>query len=375
MKKVAVIHPWFPRYRLEFFELLVERAAAQDIQVQIFHGDPPPEWRARGDAVSARWATSLPTKFFRLGRKSLVMKSLRPVCDAGPFDLYIVEHAIRSLETYLLINRHPSRVALWGHGRTYTQPVGALQEYAKKLLLRWSRWYFAYTKGGALAVASTGYPRDQITVVQNSIDTRKLRSELEVVTSQEVYKFRTELELDNSTAIFIGGLDNSKRLDFLFAACSLVARRVPGFRLVVAGDGDQRALVEKWTSEAPWMRFIGPVNGAEKAVALRAAEVMCMPGRVGLVAVDSFAAATPIVTTNWPYHAPEYEYLQSGVNALITENDVESYAVQLADLLTDDARLELLTEGCRSAASKYSVEQMVDNFLEGLTQVLDSVAP
>ncbi|PAU89266.1 hypothetical protein CK505_13710 [Kocuria sp. WN036] len=372
MKRVAIIHPWLPQYRLEFFELLIHKAKDQGVDIHVFHGEAPPEWRARGDAVKVDWATELPTKFISLGRKSLVWKSLAPFRELAPFDAYILEHAVRSLETYRIMAMHRRKVSFWGHGRTYTQPTNLLLEHWKKQLLKWSQWYFAYTQGGACAVQESGFPKEKVTVVQNSIDTRSLESAIQSVTSGQLNEFKQKYDIGGPAAIFIGGLDSSKRLDFLFEAGSIVAKSIPTFRLIVSGDGNQRDLVEDLENQVPWLKYVGPAQGLDKAIAFRSADVLCMPGRVGLVAVDSFAAGTPIVTTNWEYHAPEYEYLENGVNAIITADLVDEYASAIIQVFQDSETLETLSKGCQAASRNYNVEQMAENFLEGVLMSLGS---
>jgi len=95
-----------------------------------------------------------------------------------------------------------------------------------------------------------------------------------------------------------------------------------------------------------------------------------MPGRVGLVAVDSFALGTPIVTTRWPYHAPEFGYLEDGVNARISDDHVADFARVLEELLKSPEQLARLKEGCEAALPQYTLEGMVDKFAKGILAAL-----
>jgi glycosyltransferase involved in cell wall biosynthesis len=90
------------------------------------------------------------------------------------------------------------------------------------------------------------------------------------------------------------------------------------------------------------------------------------------VSVDSFVLGTPIVTTDWPWHAPEFEYLMPGRNAVVTPDDVQAYADGVAALLRDPARVDELRRGCAEAAPRYAVEQMVDRFAVGTLRALAS---
>jgi hypothetical protein len=89
-----------------------------------------------------------------------------------------------------------------------------------------------------------------------------------------------------------------------------------------------------------------------------------------LTAVDSFALETPLVTTRWPHHGPEAAYLKPGVNAEITPDDLNTYALTCGDLLDDPDRLAALRAGCRAHAAKYEMETMVTNFGQGVLGAL-----
>jgi glycosyltransferase involved in cell wall biosynthesis len=367
--RVAIIHPWFPQYRVEFFERLVQRAAEEGVAVSIFHGDSPPEWKDRNDAEFSDAFTRLPTKFFKVRGRTLNRKSLRGFNAAGKFDLVILEQAVRNLESYTLhFRRLP--IAYWGHGKTYTLDIGAGQERLKHWLTSKGRWFFAYTAGGADAVVTAGYPRNRTTVVQNSIDSSALRDGIDAVTEERLADFSSSHDLRGKTALFIGGLDPSKRLNMLMDAAELAHDLDADFRLLIAGAGVDGALVERRARDAGYISCLGSLFGADKALAIRASQVMAMPGRVGLIAVDSFAGSTPIVTTQWAWHAPEFEYLESGVNAVITADDPASFAAGLISTLKDGPALAVLRAACRVASERYTVEAMVENFLDGMQGAL-----
>lgn len=371
MLKVAIIHPWFPQYRAPFFESLIRQANENNITVDVYFGSPPPEWGERGDSVTAAYATHLPTRFVQIGSKSLTLKSLKKFTSQGPYDLVVVEQAVRNLETYsLLLGRHRNRIAFWGHGRTYTERVGKRQEALKRWLTLRGKWFFSYTEGGVRAVVDAGFLQEQTTVVQNSIDTRQLQEDIKATPSSDITSFKKRMDLRGKTALFIGGLDHAKRLPFLLKAAQLCHERDSEFRLIVIGDGSERDLIEKAASDNSWLLYLGRAHGASKAQALASADIMMMPGRVGLVAVDSFASGLPIVTTHWPYHAPEFEYLRDGRNSVVTSDDVAIFADGTLSLLHDDDRLTLLSKGARESACQYSLEQMTTNFLGGLNAAL-----
>ncbi len=362
--RVAIIHPWLPQYRRKFFEELVRAGAEAGLDFEIFYGATPAEWSARGDAVTSSDASMLPTRRFG----PLNYKSVASVLQQE-WSLIIVEQAVRNLETYELFAR-ARPVAFWGHGRTYTKAPSLAQERFKRWLTRRGRWFFAYTPGGAAAVISSGFDEDRVTIVQNSIDTSGLSFDLANVNTRDVRQFKEIHGLSDSTAIYIGGLDRDKRLGFLFEAAQIVHERDPMFRLLIAGNGSERDAVRNKADKLPYVHYLGPLFGEAKAVAMKSARVLAMPGRVGLVAVDSFVAGLPMVTTDWPWHAPEFEYLRHGQNSWVTRDSVEDFANGLHQILGDELLRNSLEAGCHVDARRYTLDAMVRNFLDGTRKAL-----
>lgn len=370
--KVAIIHPWMPQYRTAFFNELNERLAERDIDLKVFFGDTPPEWRARNDSAVPPGMVRLPTRFIRLGNRVIGYKALSAVRASGPYDLLIVEQAVRNIETYKLLATRPvrTRIAYWGHGRTYTASKAAIEETLKAKMTLRSEWFFGYTAGGVNEMVRRGFPAERTTVVQNSIDTTKFRRNLQSISDDEVSEFKTGFGFSDATCLYIGGVDNSKRIDFLIQAGQRIFEKNSMFKLMVVGAGDQLDALTKKAAELPWLTVHGPLFDRQKAIVFRAARMILNPGRVGLVAVDSLTAGVPIVTTDWPFHAPEFEYLNSGETMLVTANSSDDYADTVLRALDDDALIDALSQNCLRVAGSYSIEAMAERFKEGIVGAL-----
>jgi hypothetical protein len=91
-----------------------------------------------------------------------------------------------------------------------------------------------------------------------------------------------------------------------------------------------------------------------------------MPGLVGLGILDCFALETPLITTEFQFHSPEIDYLQNGINGIISENSLESYVQAVQLVLTSDTLLQRLIDGCRKSAPIYCTEKMISNFAGGI---------
>lgn len=367
---VLIVEEYVPEYRRRFFELLEDALAAQSIRLTLAVGSTSSAQAARSDAVSALpFVTRVPTRSISIGDRRVAFKQLSGLARGSR--LVVVDHALRHLESYplLLRQRRGPRVALWGHGpgRARSAGLGSVE----KAFVRSAHWFFAYTQSGAERIAATGFPRERITVVENTIDVAELSALRSAVTDDERRRVREELDLPaQNVCLFIGALDRSKRLPFLLEACTTIAERLPEFALVVAGDGEERRTLEASLPSYPWLRYVGRATGHRKAALGSVADVLLMPGSVGLVAVDSFALETPLITTRWPLHGPEFDYLEDGVNSLVALDDVASFADTVERALLDRDKLARLDAGCSRSARHYSLERMVTNFTEGITTAL-----
>jgi glycosyltransferase involved in cell wall biosynthesis len=370
MTRVVIVQPYVPQYRVPCFSKLSEALAKQDVELVVAAGIPEGEQAARGDAVDMPGVVHLAERRVGLRGRSVVLRDVRGVIDGA--DLVILEQARRNIEAYpLLFGRSDTQVALWGHGRTSTRQTRTWEHlWLDRVTLR-ADWFFAYTDGGRDYVVERGFPVDRTTVVQNSTDTAQLQSDLAAVTLMDRAALVAELGLtEGRTALFLGALDASKRITFLRAAASELAERFPGFTLIVAGDGPLRGTLELATSNEPWLRYVGPVHGRRKAAVASVSDVMLNPGRVGLNVVDSFALQLPMITTAWEGHAPEFEYLADGANAIVTDDNLGAFVHGALEILCAADRRAELARGCRQAATRYTAEAMVDRFRDGVLRAL-----
>jgi glycosyltransferase involved in cell wall biosynthesis len=373
---VLIAYKSLPQYRVRFFAALRERLAADGIDLVLVHGQPAKREAARRDTAELDWALRRRNRVLSLGRRDLIWQPcIRLALQA---DLVIVEQASRLLVNYPLLALQAlgaARVAFWGHGANLQHHrAHRAGELVKRFVSRHPHWWFAYTARARARVEELGYPGQRITVVQNAIDTRALEAACESVGAGEIEAFRRRHGLGaGPVGIFVGGLYADKRLPFLLEASDLIAGQLPDFRLLVIGDGPERAEFAARAAGREHVRILGPLFDREKAVALATARVMLMPGLVGLAVLDAFAARVPMITTAVEFHSPEIDYLVDGRNGIVAPDpeDAGAYADRVVSVLTDAALEARLAQGCAEAAALYTNEAMVSRFAEGVRAALD----
>ncbi|WP_234542738.1 glycosyltransferase family 4 protein [Streptomyces shenzhenensis] len=375
------MQPYISHYRVPFFHRLagdLHRELGADLIVA--HGSPPPAQGSGSvqDADELESAVSVVQHSWRIAGLPVRVRRLGHLPRSS--DVVIVEQALQNLETFPLLARGLLRRAgagsgpalgMWGHGRTYDKQAGPLLRTAKRFLTSQVSWFFAYTAGGADHVAAGGFPRDRITVVRNATDTTALAAARNAVTDEQVADFCSRFGLvPERTGLYLGGFHASKRIPFLMEAVGHIVERVPEFRLLVAGDGPCRPLIESSAAGGDGVVYVGPVHDERRALLGAASRLMLMPGLVGLCAVDSFALRTPLVTTDSPRHSPEFEYLDHGRNSMVVTGGPEQYAEAVVRTLTSPGLMARLQQGCASDADKYTVEGMSARFTEGVAGLL-----
>ena len=151
--------------------------------------------------------------------------------------------------------------------------------------------------------------------------------------------------------------------------------RQPDFRLVVIGDGPSRPLVTQAAQSRPWLHSVGVQRGVDKAAWFRIAHAYLSPGAVGLHVLDAFCAGIPMITTEGARHGPEIAYLQSGRNGFIVAADARIYADTLLELLREPTRLEQIRAACAQDAQRYTLDNMVQRFVDGIEGCLATPRP
>jgi glycosyltransferase involved in cell wall biosynthesis len=265
--------------------------------------------------------------------------------------------------------RRGQRVAYWGHGRNLqsTAPEG-LRERWKRWFVNRVDWWFAYTEATRAILESDGFPSDRISVLDNAIDNEQFERDLAAVSAEERAARRGRLDAAEGAPVglYCGSLYPDKRLELLLQAADLVHAELPGFRLVVVGDGPSRDVVTAAAAARPWVHWAGVQRGAEKAAWFRAAELYLSPGAVGLHVLDAFCAGLPMITTRGARHGPEIAYLKSGENGFVVDDDATSYAGTVLRLLRDPAELQRVRAAAVRDAGRYTLDHMVQRFVEGI---------
>lgn len=373
--RVLIVWRSLLHYRVPFFNQLRQQLGARGIELEVAHGQPTTAEALRRDGGDLPWGTLLSNRIVPLRNKEVIWQPC--IRRAAHADLVVVEQAARLLANYPLLAMQSlgiARIAFWGHGGNLnSSTLDARADWLSRRVSRYPHWWFAYTEGAKDRVAALGYPRERVTVVQNAVDTRALQTALAAIRDEDVAAFRYRHGLgDGPVGVYVGSLYRGKRLAFLLQAAELIAKEIPGFRLVIIGDGPDQSSIRQATLRSPWLRYLGADFDTTRLLALATAHVALLPGLVGLAILDAFAAGLPVVVASGD-HGPEIEYLQQGVNGKMVEDseDPVAYASAVLQLLKDTDQCQAMTRAARAVAGTHTIEAMVERFSAGVETALD----
>ena len=374
---VVFIQSFVKKFRVPFYERLIEQLGGRGINVRLVFGQPDRYHAGDSDIVSELpFGVRTVNSYFYAGSRSLVWQpALKHLRQA---DLVIVQQGNRHLLNYLLLASRKFlnlRLAFWGHGKNFQcNGNGGAMERLKAWYSRIADHWFAYTDRSKAVLRAMGVPEKRITTVYNAIDTRKLTQCYQSIGDGELRDLRRKLDLkgDEPVAIYCGHFTGYKTLNFMLDCARRVKVCCPRFRFLLMGEGDQIQSVRQFTQQnGRWAHYVGPQYGRRKAAFFKLACCQIMPGAVGLAVLDSLAMQTPLLTRELSSHGPEIDYLEHGVNGIMTSPSEQAYSTGVLDFLEDKSLQHKLIQGCSRTRDLYTIENMADRFARGVCAVLD----
>ena len=178
---------------------------------------------------------------------------------------------------------------------------------------------------------------------------------------------------DRPAIVAVGRLTKEKGHAVLLAAMPLVARAVPGARLVICGQGSEEEALRK-QAETEGVAGVVELAGfvADVRPHLAGAEVFAMPSLsegLGVAALEAMAMAKPVVATDAGGLPESVVHGETGV--VVPAGDARALAEALIALLQDRGRALRMGEAGRARAlAVYDKPRVVDRILALYDEVL-----
>lgn len=149
--------------------------------------------------------------------------------------------------------------------------------------------------------------------------------------------------------LFLGRYDEPRKgMDVLMGALPKIATSFPDVEILIVGRGDEAELRVQAGPLAKHLKFLGQVDDATKASAMRSADVYCAPNiggeSFGIVLVEAMAAGTAVVASS--LDAFRRVLLDGKAGRLTPTGDADALAAALIDVLgNDEGRTQLVAAG------------------------------
>lgn len=174
---------------------------------------------------------------------------------------------------------------------------------------------------------------------------------------------------ESPTILYVGALHLSrKRVDHLLDAFREVLHHVPEAQLIVAGDGPDRAELEKQAEGLP-VTFTGFVSDEEKAQLLADAWLFASPSLqegFGITWIEANAAGLPVVG----YRVDGLDTVNESCSIMVPPGDVNALARDITSVLTDAPLRERLASGAKLNAARFDPEAASRAFLGVIEQAV-----
>ena len=373
-RRVAWYHPFIPHYRVPVINRLGDLA---DIDLTVFAGHAIPGL-SQSDAAANLTAprvtlrnvaflrTRLPIVLAYASGWTRIVRSRQ--------DAVIALEWSRDLVLWLLLATRwlfGFKLILLGHIRLLADD-GPIRHRLRRFLVRASDGVIAYTTEGMEQALAWGVDPSAVVAMGNTLDEQRIARAKASVTEARTTQVRNDLGLDGPVYLFIARPTAAKRLDVAIDTVRMLADRgVPAHLLVVGTSNALQFYIDR-AKGLPTVHFLGEVlDEDDLAVFFAVADLVLIPGAVGLAANHAFAYGRPLVTARGEPHGPEMVLAQDGRNALLVEAcEATVFASTLEALTRAPDRLRALQQGAE-ATEVPTVGAMVDN----IARLIRSVTP
>jgi glycosyltransferase involved in cell wall biosynthesis len=165
---------------------------------------------------------------------------------------------------------------------------------------------------------------------------------------------------EDTVVAHVGRLAQEKNLDALAAAFDAIARNEPGSRLLIVGDGPQRAALQ---ARFPQAIFAGQRTGEDLAAHYASADMFLFPSLTetfGNVTPEAMASGLPVVAFDY---AAAAQLIRSGHNgALVPFGDTAAFVRRAVDLAADRMGRRAMGEQARRSSGDWDWDGIVAGF-------------
>jgi len=281
-----------------------------------------------------------------LYQTGMILRCLRTDYDAYIFngEMYCISTWISSL--ILAFRNKP--VLFWGHGIYGNEKY--LKKFLRILFYKLADYHLVYGNRAKDLMVRSGFSELKVFCVYNSLDYRLHKELYKNTGSEELDLLRKRLFPENSdlpVVIFIGRLTRQKKISLLLEALHLCRKRGNDYHCLIVGDGPELSNLTHLSGNYginELVNFYGSsYDETTNLKLLMLADCCVSPGNVGLTAIHSLSAGTPVIThQNYYNQNPEVEaVIHDKTGLYFEENNVSSLSDTIDYMVLNRRKLEM----------------------------------
>lgn len=246
------------------------------------------------------------------------------------------------------------------HGRVSDDPPSRKRRFANRVMSKFPTRVFSVSEDLRRHIVAEGFASDQVEVIHNGITIQPLPD------AGTRAAIRARLNVDDSTLVVgtVARLDPVKDLGTLIEATAIIRTTRP-VRLVIVGDGQERAALERLAADrglgSDDVAFLGHRDDARDWLAGCDLFVNCSISEgVSLTILEAMAAGLPIIATRVG-GTPEVVTADCGV--LVPPRDPQAIAHALVQFGSDASPRASFGAAARARAETlFSLDRMIRQY-------------
>lgn len=249
------------------------------------------------------------------------------------------------------------------HGN-FTEQLQVMKWYKRKVAVLVSA--FTYRLADTILAVSYGtaevlakhlwLKKDSIEVIYNPVNITKVQK-----MAEEQFD-TTLLDIAKKNFVSVGRLNKEKNFPLLLDAFAIVLQKEPEARLLILGEGEERAVLEKKMKELGISNFVRMPGFVDNPYPyMKNADVFALSSDwegFGVVIVEALACGTSVVATDCP-SGPAEILIDESCGSLVPVGDNVSMSESITFLLNSNKNVNIL----KKRANDFTVSKVTDKYL------------
>ncbi|GHA46106.1 hypothetical protein GCM10007103_28980 [Salinimicrobium marinum] len=299
IKKVAIVYPYLPAYRIPFFEKLERELEEHGIELTIYSGTNLGQKKVKEISSSSLKISKQQRAGFSINKFQVQWQKglLREVSRDNP-SMFIFMYNAGILNYSLLmlsLSLHKIPFYIWtsGHKRFgLSTSQHKIKDRFKSMGINRASGIISYSSYYKNQLEESGYSPEKIFVAQNTVNVENIIQKYpfsEIKRTYETVKF-----------LFVGNVIETKSIDKALHCFKKIKEQGYNFQFDVVGEGYHLQTLKALSAKLglqEQVNFHGAKYGEDAAAFFLISNVFLLPGTGGLAINEAMAYGLPIITT------------------------------------------------------------------------------